>query len=1352
MSKVDKGVEYMWLQDLERVTESEYLPQKRLFSSFFSKRLPKIAENDDQRKHFPSNEFTPLNFFFFSWVIPVLKIGYKRTIHPNDLFKLNENDKIEKIHNDFLIHWYSIVSKHKNGDKINKIAIVFALFKTFKWRYGRAIFYGVISNSAAACIPIVSKKLIDFVEKKHYNVEMMSSNKGIGYAFGVALLLYIFAFTMSHSLFNAFVTGGLVRSVLTKSILTKSFKLSTSSRNKFPQALIASMSTTDLNRIENGFAYHSMLYSFPATTAICIGQLIKNVGPVSLLGCAYFIIALLINIYSFAFIFKFRIKANKKTDIRIGLIREIANSLKIIKFFAWEDAYFDKINESRNLEVSQLHKMQTFMSAIIAYGFITATIASMIVFVSIYGINHGLKSPANTFASLAVFQVLSAFIFLIPQIMSHTLNAYVALKRVQVFLLAEEIDPTSLKPELCVDNENAIELYDCSFSWNKEEDSNENSFFKGLKNLSFNIKKGEFVAIVGPIGSGKSSLLYAMSKKLKTINGSIKTTGDLLLNADPWIQNTTFKNNITFGSKFCKKKYKKIIDVCALNGDLELLSFGDNTEIGERGVTLSGGQKQRLALARTCYKDADIYLFDDVLSAVDAHVGKHIMENCLLKYLDGKTRVLATHQLNFIENADRVIFLNNDSSYQIGTVDELLKINPDFATFINNNKKKVFTIPETEIEKEFSKDEIEDDIGSIISADSFFDPEDEDITKEIEKNAIKNGRIMAKEQRAINSIGGKIYKQYLKFGGGDKIWPLTFLGVIFSQIINTFCSLFTTIWLSYWSENKFGNKLAGFYIGIYIMFTFTSLISTFIFSVITFTFSLNASKKLHSAAVKSILHVPMSFIDTTPIGTIINRFSKDIDVLDNELPLTANFMLNRLFSIFGILIISIIYLPWFAIATPILIFLFFVIRDIYQTTGREVKRLESLQRSFVVNNFQEAMSGLDTIAMFKMEKMFIFKSDFTTNKQNEATMTFQGLQRWSSIWVMLLAVIMTLIICLMCSCNVFTIGAAATGVLINYIIELASALRNMLVQTTAIENHMNSTERVSNYATELEQEAAYKNSELFFKTERNNWPSSGIIKYENVCMRYRPNLPLVLKNISFEIQNGEKIGICGKTGCGKSSTVASLFRINELESGSIYIDGVDISKLGLYDLRSRISIIPQESVLFKATIRSNLDPFNNHSDEELWDALVNSGAIDSTEINKVKKQKFTNHSEQIHKFHLYREVEEDGRNFSLGERQLLGLSRAVIKKSKILVLDEATSSVDNVTDYKIQAKIEENFGKNTTILTIAHRLKTIINYDKILVLDSGEIVEFDAPYKLFMKKDSIFRGLCEKAKINEKDF
>ena len=351
---------------------------------------------------------------------------------------------------------------------------------------------------------------------------------------------------------------------------------------------------------------------------------------------------------------------------------------------------------------------------------------------------------------------------------------------------------------------------------------------------------------------------------------------------------------------------------------------------------------------------------------------------------------------------------------------------------------------------------------------------------------------------------------------------------------------------------------------------------------------------------------------------------------------------------------------------------------------------------------------------------------------------------------MLLAVTTTILICVMCSCGVFSISAAATGVLINYIIQLTTSLRMLLLQTTELENYMNSTERVNNYATELEQESAYDVPDT---DPGSNWPNEKpSISFENVSMRYRKNLPLILKNLTFEIKAGEKIGICGKTGCGKSSTVSTLFRITEIEEGTIKIGGVDISKLGLYNLRKKISIIPQESVLFKTDIRKNLDPFGDYSDDQLWEALVNSGAIEESELDEVKKQKFPEEQETAHKFHLDRQVEEDGKNFSLGERQLLGLSRAVVRNSKVLVLDEATSSVDYETDAKIQRKIKENFGKNTTILTIAHRLKTIIDYDRVLVLDAGEIKEFDAPYKLFSNPDSVFRGLCDKAKIKEEDF
>ncbi|GMM42117.1 hypothetical protein DAHU10_030270 [Hanseniaspora uvarum] len=1374
--------EQIWLEDLERVSESEYLPQKRLFTKLLLKTLPAIPENDSERNLIPKHFLSPLNFFFFSWVWPIIKAGYQRTIQPNDLFKVNKNQQIHKLHEDFNRNWDEALAKlEAKGKEPGKLFLIMVLFRTFRWTYSMSIVFSVLSNAGVACVPFISKKLIAFVEEKHFLKSHLSPGRGIGYTFGLAALLYVYTAFNSHMLVNAFIVGGFCRSVLQKAILIKSFKVSDKTKAKFSQAVIASMSTTDLNRIENGVALHTFFYAFPVSIGIALGQLIKNIGPISLIGCFYFILAIATNVVAFISIFKFRIAANKRTDARIGLIREIANSLKIIKFYAWENAYFKNISERRSQEISRLGKMQMMFSALISFDILTPTVASMIVFVCISAIQGGLKSPANTFSSLAVFQVLSSVVFTIPQTLSSSMTAYVAFKRVQEFLLSDEVDPDSLTELPCKDSQNSIEVDGCSFEWTEVQDSDDakkedkkedkkkdkkgkgkakeddneepagvivKSNFKGLQNLTFDVKKGEFVIITGPIGSGKSSLLYALAKLMKKTEGELRVDGELLLNAEPWIQNTTFRNNITFGTKFNKEKYDTVIDVCALTGDLDLLDSGHNTEIGERGVTLSGGQKQRLALARTVYKDADIYLFDDVLSAVDAHVGKHIMDNCLLDYLNGKTRVLATHQLNLIEHADRVIFLNSDYTYTMGTVDELLASTPGFKTLMDNSTNEKVAKPAKKLKYGDDSKELITFGETSSETDSTFD--EEEAEKEREREERKKGRIIAKEQRAVNSIGWIVYKTYAIFGSGEKIWPLSVSLAAFSQTLNVFCTLFTTVWLSYWSEKKFKHRNEGFYIGIYILLAFGSMITTFFASVIVFAFGLNASKRLHNQAAYKILHVPMSYIDTTPVGTIINRFSKDIDVLDNELPMNLNFLLNMIFEIMGILIMAIIYLPWFAIATPFLCLLLIVVLDIYQSTAREVKRLESVQRSFVVNNFQECMSGLNTIKMFKMQDMFVFKNDYTTDKQNEATIAFQSLQRWASNNVMLLAVVTTILICIMCSCGVFSISAAATGVLINYIIQLTTSLRLLLIQSTELENYMNSTERVNNYATELQQEAAYEAPET---DPGSNWPNENpSISFSNVSMRYRENLPLILKNLNFEVNAGEKIGIVGKTGCGKSSTVSTLFRITEIEEGTIRIGGVDISKLGLYNLRKKISIIPQESVLFKNDIRKNLDPFGDYSDDQLWEALVNSGAIEEAELAAVKKQKFPEDQETAHKFHLDRQVEEDGKNFSLGERQLLGLSRAVVRNSRVLVLDEATSSVDYETDAKIQRKIKENFGKNTTILTIAHRLKTIIDYDKVLVLDAGEIKEFDTPYSLFSKSDSIFRSLCDKAKIKDQDF
>ncbi|XBW37941.1 hypothetical protein QEN19_003524 [Hanseniaspora menglaensis] len=697
---MNKPKELQWLQDLEKVTESEYLPQQRFFSKFLSKRLPKIPENASEREFLPNHRFGPLNFIFFKWIMPVIKTGYKRTIQPNDLFKLNEKETVQELQRKFEKSWEKLVLK-RNG-KLKKLDLIWLCFLTFKYEYSMAIFYMIICNCAISLLPLVSKKLVEFVEEKHITQSLAPSD-GIGYAIGCALLLFIFGLLNAHSYYNSFVVGGLVRSVLQRSILIKNFKLSSNSKKKFSQAIISSMSTTDLNRIEVAISNQPMIYSFPPALAIVIGQLVHNIGPLSLIGCAFFLVATLAGVYGFSYAYRYRIRANVQTDERIGMVREIANSLKIIKFYCWENAYFKKIFNAREKEINEVRKFQFCIAIYVGIGVATPMVASLLVFSSYYGVHKNLSSAANLFSSLSLFSSLTGFMFMLPEIFSSSLTAFVSFKRIQEFLLLEELTVEGKVDFECLSEENSIEAVNCCFEWQKTDkteqtsEKNESQTFSSLKDISFNIKKGELVVITGPIGSGKSSLLYGISKMMNMSAGELRVSGELLLNAQPWIQNTTVRNNITFGAEFDKKKYDSVIEACCLKEDIEFLIAGDNTEIGERGVTLSGGQRQRLSLARTCYKSADIYLLDDVLSAVDANVGKHIMTNCLLKYLNEKTRILATHQLNLIENADKIIFLNKFGKMEFGTFEELLETNKEFKIMIQSSIVKKHTAKKEDI-------------------------------------------------------------------------------------------------------------------------------------------------------------------------------------------------------------------------------------------------------------------------------------------------------------------------------------------------------------------------------------------------------------------------------------------------------------------------------------------------------------------------------------------------------------------------------------------------------------------------------------------------------------------------------
>ncbi|KAG4104317.1 P-loop containing nucleoside triphosphate hydrolase protein [Neocallimastix lanati (nom. inval.)] len=1244
----------------------------------------------DEPQPSPATHANIISKIIFSWEDHLFRIGYSRPIEKNDVYLLDPKLKEERNEERFYQKW------DKGLAKKGKASVFKILVRMFGPKWCFAGFLKFITDICNNISPLFLELLLDHLSKE--NIDHKDEYKGwiyIGAIFGLQLFVTI---CLNNYLKLVFEVGLSVRATIIGIIYRKTLKLSNKAKQTIGDGQIINLVSSDSSRIQQLIHTLHYLWSGPFQLVFILVLLIRSLGVFSLIGFTIFIIVIPLQGTIMKLLSKLRKQTAILTDQRVKKTQEILGSMRVIKFFGWENSFLNIINNLRQKELKRTRKSITLGAITTAIFNVVPFFASALTFIAYSAAGNPLTA-AKVFSSLAFFNKLRFPLSMLPNTLSQIPDAYVAMKRLNNLLNAKEIDDL---PEVNFNAEDAISIENGQFNWednkgeviilNDKEPTPLESF--RLYDINIHIKRGSLTAIVGAVGSGKSSLVNAIIGEMKREEGKIVHGGTFsYCSQQAWIQNATVRDNILFGKEYDEKLYEKVIDCCALTHDLEIFTDGDMTEIGERGITLSGGQKQRINLARAVYYDSDIILMDDPLSAVDAHVSRDLFDNCITGALNGKTRILVTHQLHVLPDVDYIIVMKGGRIEEQGEYNELLQRNGEFARLMHTYGG----IDETEDGKKDKENELKKK-----------DDRKREDKKDGKKDDKKKGKsLMTQEERAVGSVDTKVYKNYLKAAGGVIIGCLVLLLIVSIQV----SKLGTDMWLVYWTEGKFDIAL-NTYITIYLIFNISQILLTLFYSIFMAMVGIKAAKRIHRDAISRILLAPISFFDTTPLGRIINRFSKDQDSLDSLLFVTMQMFFNNLSNTVTTLGLMLYAVPIFGIALVPLLILYYFIQEIFRRTARELKRLDSITRSPLYANITETMQGLPTIRAYDAQERFIHTNQFLINENNRPQHLLIVAQRWLGIR---LECIGALLVLSNGAAGMFLknhISPSLLGLSLSYALQVTSGLNRLVRDFADVEVHMNSAERLLYYANDIEIE-----NQNGLEPPKN-WPSDGKIEIKNLTMKYAPHLPPVLHNVNLDIKSFENIGVVGRTGAGKSSIITTLFRLVDAEAGSsIVIDDIDISSLKLNDLRQRISIIPQDPTLFSGTIRFNMDPFNEHTDQEIWDALENAGLKQA--ISELENK-------------LESEVRANGENFSVGQRQLLCLARAMVRDSPILVMDEATASVDIETDAIIQKALRTKFS-HVTVLTIAHRLNTIIDYDKILVLNKGEVLEYDTPKNLLFE-------------------
>jgi ABC-type multidrug transport system fused ATPase/permease subunit len=1192
---------------------------------------------------------------------------------------------------------------------------------------------------------------------------------------------------------------------------------------------------------------HYLLSSAPTQLIVCIILLYQILGLSSIPGLIVMFLLLPVNI-GFAFGFG---RAQKKimsaTDKRIHTTNEILQNIRIIKFFAWEHRFSNIINEKRKGELKALRFKYIIWSCAVA---VWNTVPVAITFFSFLVYTLVEKKPlypSVAFTAISLFSILRVPLDQLGDMIAHVQESSVSINRVEEFLNEEETEKYEQlgHPNVDPDGNEIIGFEDGTFSWASKDEVVAEDASAAFRLMDLNIKfaVGKLNIIAGPTGSGKTSLLMALLGEMSRIKGIVNLPGgysreDVKPNPETgltesvaycaqqaWLVNANIKDNILFASDFNEKRYKDVIVACALERDLEILDHGDQTLVGEKGITLSGGQKQRISLARALYCNSRHVLLDDCLSAVDSHTAKWIYDNCITgPLMKDRTCILVTHNVALcVPGADHVVVMDNGRVSVQGTAEKVVASNllGEDVILGGGRSGKVSRIP-SRVPSSVGDDEqaeVLEQLQSHQSGASKATP----ASKDPKTPKAPPGDAMD-EAKAEGGVKWEVMVLYLKAMGPWWFWVLSVTVFLVQQL----SAVGANVWIKQWAnqydteEESIGAGFIGtnsylgvassthavtnaqgfakfipyfsdqyslkavyfpdinvrYYLMVYAGIGILGMILAFFRDLWLFYGSLTASSTLHNRLIQTVARAKFKFFDVTPLGQLMNRFSKDLEAVDQEVAPSAIGIVSCMLAIVVTVVLISAITPGFLIAAVFIGFIYFMIGRFYLRSSRDLKRLESVQRSPLFQQFGETLTGITTIRAYGDEKRFIRDNMHRVNTYNRPFIYLWAANRWLSFRIDVVGDLVAFFAGMFVIFAIGKIDAGSAGLSLGYAISFTENVLWLVRLYSVYEQNMNSVERIKEYL-DVEQEAEAYNE----KTKPAlNWPSQGAVEFINYTTRYREDLEPVLRNVTFKINPLEKVGIVGRTGAGKSSLALALFRGLEAEEGKILIDGVDIGLIGLTDLREAITIVPQDPTLFTGTIRSNLDPFSLFTDEEIFTALRrvqligNNDSYGQTpaatrpttpnpESNRVKPgpvrallEEQSNGTKKANGslaasgvstpagnknifLNLNSPVAESGQNLSQGQRQLLCLARAMLKNPKVLMMDEATASIDYSTDAKIQETIRE---LKSTIITIAHRLQTIVDYDKVLVLEAGKVVEFGHPHELLLKgEDGVFYSMCE---------